>query len=135
MLELTKNWEETRSDLKSKLGETIFSTWIAPLKFSATDAQNINLEAPDKFFKDWVEKHYLGIIQEALKNKGLNNLLVKLTAGNSENVSTVLDKTNEQNFKSASPVGCLNLNSRYTFDNFVVGPANRQCSRLFASCS
>jgi len=125
MLELTKNWEETRDDLKSKLGETVFSTWIAPLKFSAPDTQNINLEAPDQFFKDWVEKHYLSLIQEALKNKGLNNLLVKLTVGSIECIPIMPDKTNEQTVKTASPAGYLNLNSRYTFENFVVGSANR----------
>jgi len=126
MLELTKNWEEVQGDLKAKLGETIFSTWIAPLKFSATDSQNINLEAPDQFFKDWVEKHYLGIIQGALKNKGLNNLLVRLTAGNTQENLAILNKSNnEVIIKSAPATGFVNLNSRYTFENFVVGPANR----------
>lgn len=125
MLELTKNWEEAQSDLKSKLGETIFATWIAPLKFSATDNQNISLEAPDQFFKDWVEKHYLGLVQETLKNKGLNNLLVKLTVGNTLDNLAILNKTNEANIKSVPATGFVNLNSRYTFENFVVGPANR----------
>ena len=125
MLELNKDWEETQGDLKSKLGETIFSTWIAPLKLSAIDNQNINLEAPDQFFKDWVEKHYLGLIREALKNKGLNNLLVKLTVSDKKADLATPDKANEQNFKTLPPAGCLNLNSRYTFENFVIGPANR----------
>ena len=125
MLELTKNWEEAQSDLKSKLGETIFATWIAPLKFSAADNQNINLEAPDQFFKDWVEKHYLGLIQDTLKNKGFNNLLVKLSAGNTQDILAVPNKASEPYIKSASTVGFINLNSRYTFENFVVGSSNR----------
>ena len=74
MSELTDNWEEALSDLKSKLGETVYATWIVPLKFSSQDDQNIELGAPDQFFKDWVEKHYLGIIQETLKLRGLDNL-------------------------------------------------------------
>jgi len=124
MPELTKSWEETQDDLKSRLGETIFSTWIAPLKFSAADSQNISLEAPDQFFKDWVEKHYLGLIKEALKNKGLNNLLVKLTVGDTqENLS--LPNKSEEVSKNTPAAGSINLNSRYTFENFVVGPANR----------
>ncbi|MDP2043543.1 MAG: DnaA N-terminal domain-containing protein, partial [Candidatus Omnitrophota bacterium] len=64
MAEITQCWEETQGDLKSKLGETIFATWIAPLKFSVNDNQSISLEAPDQFFKDWVEKHYFTLIQE-----------------------------------------------------------------------
>jgi len=125
MVELTKNWEEVQSDLKSKLGETIFSTWIAPLKFHAEDTKNINLEAPDQFFKDWVEKHYLGIIQESLKNRDLNNLLVKLTVSNIKEGLAAPNKTVEANAKITPPAGFLNLNLRYTFENFVVGPGNR----------
>ena len=125
MLEFAKNWEEAQRDLKSKLGETIFSTWIAPLKFSAVDSQNLNLEAPDQFFKDWVEKHYLGLIREALKNKGLNNLLVKLTVGEDSGEPVIVNKTAEAQIKSFPPTGLLNLNSRYTFENFVIGPGNR----------
>ncbi|MFA6130361.1 MAG: chromosomal replication initiator protein DnaA [Candidatus Omnitrophota bacterium] len=125
MVELTKNWEEVQNDLKSKLGETIFSTWIAPLKFHAADTKNINLEAPDQFFKDWVEKHYLGIIQESLKNRDLNNLLVKLTVSNIKEDLAAPSKTVEANTKITPPGGFLNLNLRYTFENFVIGPGNR----------
>jgi chromosomal replication initiator protein len=125
MLELTKNWEEVLGDLKSKLGETIFSTWLAPLKLSSADNQSIHLEAPDQFFMDWVEKHYLGLIQEAVKNKGLNNLLVKLSVSKGKSEMPAPNKTNEAAIKTTPPTGCLNLNSRYTFDNFVIGPANR----------
>ena len=125
MLELSKNWEEALGDLKTKLGETTFSTWIAPLKFSSADNQNISLEAPDQFFKDWVEKHYLGLILDSLKNKGSNNLLVKLTVGITKEGVGVTNKPGELNIKSPSPAGLLNLNSRYTFENFVIGPSNR----------
>ncbi|MBU1923401.1 MAG: chromosomal replication initiator protein DnaA [Candidatus Omnitrophica bacterium] len=125
MMEIAKSWEEAQGDLKSKLGETIFATWIAPLKFTAADNQNINLEAPDQFFKDWVEKHYFGLIQEVLKNKGSNNLLVRLTVGNAPDNLTAFNKANVINIKSLPVTGFANLNSRYTFENFVVGPANR----------
>lgn len=125
MVELTKNWEEVQADLKARLGETIFATWIAPLKFLAKDSQNIELEAPDQFFKDWVEKHYLGLIQETFKLKGLNNLLVKLAASSVENNLAVFKNPAEANIKTSQGTTCINLNTRYTFDNFVIGPSNR----------
>jgi len=125
MLELTKKWEEAQTALKTKLGDTIFATWIAPLKLSALDGQNPELEAPDQFFKDWIEKHYWALIQESLKACGLNNLLVKLVVGQDQ---PILDNQNtspeSQSVKILSTT-CLNLNSRYTFDNFVIGASNR----------
>ena len=125
MLELTKNWEATQIDLKTKLGETVFTTWIAPLKLLATDNHNLILEAPDQFFKDWVEKHYLNLIQETLKLKGLDNLLVKLTASSQQISPNAAPASLETNTRPIITTGFINLNSRYTFDNFVIGPSNR----------
>jgi chromosomal replication initiation ATPase DnaA len=115
MQELTKNWEEALANLKSKLGETAFSTWIAPLKFSAADNRNISLEAPDQFFKDWVEKHYLALINESLKNAGLDNLLVNLIVGTAKETLPV-QGAKEPTLKNPSSSAFLNLNSRYTFE-------------------
>lgn len=124
MLETTKKWEAVQSDLKAKMGETGFATWIAPLKLSVSDDHSINLEAPDQFFKDWVEKHYLELIREALKNRGLDNLLLKLVVSSTPSDLTILPAA-ETNTKSPVPAGFINLNSRYTFEHFVVGPSNR----------
>ena len=125
MPELTKNWEEAQVDLKAKLGETIFATWITPLKFAAKDSQNIELQAPDQFFKDWVEKHYFGLIQETLRLRGLNNLLVRLVVNPQQGNLDIPGAPAETNIKSIPSTGPINLNSRYTFENFVVGPSNR----------
>ncbi|MFA4933470.1 MAG: chromosomal replication initiator protein DnaA [Candidatus Omnitrophota bacterium] len=126
MLELTKKWEEAQADLKSRVGDTIFATWIAPLKFAAKDAQNIDLQAPDQFFKDWIEKHYLGIIHEILKQRGLDNLLVKLVVAQEQlDTQETLSAQQAPDAHTNRAQGAVNLNSRYTFENFVVGPSNR----------
>ncbi len=125
MLELIKKWEEAQDDLKTRLGETVFATWITPLKFSTKDNQHIELEAPDQFFKDWVEKHYLALIQAALKLRGLDNLLVKLVVGQGQKDAEAPSAPFEAHIKSMPVAGCMNLNSRYTFENFVIGPSNR----------
>ena len=126
MVDQAKNWEEVANDLKIKLGETVYATWIAPLKLSSQDNQSIELEAPDQFFKDWVEKHYLKLIQETLKLKGLNELLVKLVINSAPDSPTILNTPPEANIKnSTGGAGFINLNSRYTFENFVIGGANR----------
>ena len=125
MIEITQCWEEARGDLKNKLGETIFATWIAPLKFSVKDNQSISLEAPDQFFKDWVEKHYFALIEETLKRKGLNNLLVKLAAADPQSPDAALNKVSAPQIKISQAAGIANLNLRYTFENFVVGSGNR----------
>jgi len=122
MTELPKIWEEVLGELKSKIGETSFTTWISPLKLSGSNEQNIELEAPDQFFKDWVQKHYLHIIQEAVKLRAGDNLLVNLTVGTAAEMPAA-ENTPVNHPEIKTPA--INLNSRYTFDNFVVGQGNR----------
>ncbi|MBU1026799.1 MAG: chromosomal replication initiator protein DnaA [Candidatus Margulisbacteria bacterium] len=125
MIDLSKSWELAQNNLKDKLGETVFSTWIAPLRFSANEDNSIDLEAPDQFFKDWVDKHYLGLIDAELKKGGVNNLLIKLTVGAARAMPAVTPDTVEQQIKASFVQGAVNLNSRYTFENFVIGHSNR----------
>lgn len=125
MSESIKIWDQAQTELKVKLGETAYATWIAPLKVFCPDNQNINLEAPDQFFKDWVEKHFLKIIQETLKLQGLDNLFIKLVVSDNPVVTTIFEPPAETIIKNHIAAGPINLNSRYTFENFVVGGANR----------
>jgi len=125
MLELNQCWEESQKELKRKLGDTIFSTWIAPLKFIPKDNNTIDLEAPDQFFKEWVEKHYFTLIREAVQNKGVDNLLVNLVVGNKLDYPALTNRTPEHTIKATQGAGLVNLNLRYTFENFVVGSGNR----------
>ncbi|MDO9572523.1 MAG: chromosomal replication initiator protein DnaA [Candidatus Omnitrophota bacterium] len=125
MLELNQCWEESQKELKRKLGDTIFSTWIAPLKFIPKDNNTIDLEAPDQFFKEWVEKHYFTLIREAAQSKGVDNLLVNLVVGNKLDYPALTNRTPEHTVKATQGTGLVNLNLRYTFENFVVGSGNR----------
>jgi len=123
MSEISRFWEDTLADLKNKLGEPAFTTWIAPLKWSIQDDRVISIEAPDQFFKDWVQQHYLALMQEALNQRGLDKLLIELTVRAIQAPQTIPDSAPATEVKVSA--GFINLNSRYTFDNFVVGSGNR----------
>jgi chromosomal replication initiator protein len=125
MTDLDKSWELAQNNLKDKLGQTVFSTWIAPLRLSAGEENCISLEAPDQFFKDWVDKHYLGLIDAELKKGGMNNLLIKLTVSAPQAMPATAPGVVEQQVKASFIQGAVNLNPRYTFENFVIGPSNR----------
>ncbi len=126
MSDLIKSWEEAKEHLKAKLGDTILLTWISPLKISSSDGGKINLEAPDQFFKTWVEKHYWDSILLALKETGLDSTDISLSADSREKALPEIEIKKEACATRTLPKSALlNLNSRYTFENFVVGPSNR----------
>jgi chromosomal replication initiator protein len=124
MTDIDKIWQQAQSHLKDRLGETVFETWIAPLKLKHKSKDALTLEAPDIFFRDWVDKHYRQLIQEVINLAAGQEIPLYLEA-------SLINGPSEKpqppsfNIKAPQQPGLLNLNTRYTFENFIVGPSNR----------
>jgi len=119
---LTQVWSATQNILKEKLGEAAFAAWIVPLKARSAAEGQFCLEAPDTFFKEWVEKNYSRLIEESLQAASKHEYHLSVTAGKPG--ATVSAPVNILPAKSKDFSG-PNLNPRYTFENFVIGPSNR----------
>ncbi len=122
MSEIIKTWEVAQGHLKSRLGETVFETWILPLKPTSKNDSCVILEAPDIFFKEWVEKHYGQSINEVLNSLSPVKITVDLRAGAA--AKEAVQNPPAPTYQTKAP-DSLNLNSRYTFENFIIGPSNR----------
>ncbi len=126
MADVQKLWEKTGDYLKNKLGATVFETWIAPLTPKLQNERALTLEAPDAFFCDWVDKHYRPVIQEALNLSGQPEIAISLQVRPSPKNTPGADQAEKaQQQKPSRAMESTNLNSRYTFENFVIGPSNR----------
>ena len=126
MPETIKAWQLAQACLKDKLGATVFDTWIAPLKAKSGGQNSLTLEAPDTFFKDWVEKHYRPAIEESLGSCGAKKkITLELEIGSPEKITPEKIPVSASPAKTHESFGYLKLNPRYTFENFVVGPSNR----------
>ena len=125
MVEIIKIWQQAQDYLKNKLGETVFETWILPLKPKLKNENSLILGAPDTFFKEWVQERYKGLIQEAIKKYARQNLEVDFEIDTAGMPAASKTSSLTPNIKPSGLYGGLQLNSRYTFENFVVGPSNR----------
>jgi len=119
-------WQSCKKKLKVILGETSFDTWIAPLNLKKINHTSLTLEAPDNFFKSWVEGRYLPQIKQVLTEASgkdfeilfdVNPTLLKRQANK-------IFKTIQKSFRE-EPQDSLRLNPRFTFENFIVGSSNR----------
>lgn len=122
MLNIADIWDKTQEQLKEKLGPTVCETWLLPLKPRLQDNHTLVLEAPDTFFKDWVEKHYRTIIEEALRHSAQQRLSITLTVNP---IVQSMAATPAAPAATAPSRDAQPLNQRYTFENFVVGSSNR----------
>lgn len=123
---MPKLWEQCVSLLKEELNEAELSTWIMPLQAREADAQ-LELFAPNRFVKDWVDQHYRERLLElvaAITSGRVSSILVEVGS---------LRRTPEAASKPTAGDGELlekrrteaGLDARFCFDTFVEGKSNQ----------
>ena len=123
MVDTVKIWQLAQEQLKARLGAAIFDPWILPLKPKATENGGLTLEAPDSFFRDWVEQYYRPVLQETVDSLSPQQKLpLRLEVACAGGQGTAPAAKIEARPPAPYPG---NLNPRYTFENFVVGNSNQ----------
>lgn len=119
-------WQTCKDKLRTDLGEKTFDTWLAPLGLKKASNISLVLEAPDNFFKNWVETNYLPQIKQTLKDISQKDfeVLFEVNSGLLRKKTNKIFKSIEKKFRE-EPQDSLRLNPRFTFDNFIVGASNR----------
>ena len=131
-------WLEVLSFVKDRMDEAAYNLWLEPLKPSALQNDALVVEAPDSFSANWVQNHYGAEIVAALQV--LNPAVSRVVFVTKDTSAAVLAKAEtgngagrdetKQTPAAARPSNRRsgpgnNLNSLYTFDNFIIGENNR----------
>ncbi len=118
MEELVKIWHKALEIISQKVGESTFELWFSPIKLLSLKGSEAIIEVPNRFFKDWIEDNFPNLIKEVLNEiTGNDYNLLYVISGKIQ----VFPEQNEK--KKVVKKG--NLNSKYTFSSFVVGPSNQ----------
>jgi chromosomal replication initiator protein len=123
-------WEQVLTRVEAKVNRHSFYTWFRPTSFVAEDAATVTVRVPNALFKDWLTKHYSGVISEALGEVHRGNLAVTFVAdGRGEAGAIPLSPEEAAAIDAGVPPivgpGPAGLNPRYTFDTFIVGSSNQ----------
>src|SRR3989337_356130 len=73
-------WEEIRARVQAKVNRHSFYPWFKPTSFVADDGRTVTVRVPNALFKDWITKHYSGVIAEALEEVRRSEALVSFVA-------------------------------------------------------
>ena len=80
-------WQRVENRVRDQLGQVGYETWIGPLNFVGLDGRMATIQAPNKFFRDWVNERYVDLLRKCLSDE----------AGISLDVSLVVERQNGQN--------------------------------------
>ena len=69
-------WDEVLAKVEAKVNRHSFATWFRPTSFLFLRDSQLGIGVPNAQFKDWLAKNYSGVIGEALKDLGRDDVHV-----------------------------------------------------------
>jgi chromosomal replication initiator protein len=133
---MQQHWESALSDMRARLSPENFETWLAPIAWGGCEGHRLRLRIPNKFYAEWIRSHYLDILLGLVRDKsgiGDVDVLWDVDEQLAEQIRQQDAKARESAPPPAAPPRPLsepprasaNLNPRYQFESFVVGPSNQ----------
>ncbi len=148
-------WDSVLSAVEKRINHESFTTWFKPITFNKSDDSTIYLKVPDRVFEDWILNNYRDVLEESLEELNLGGRKISFEVASQENqgpdynserdlpprdppdflLNGPSTQTQGSSFFADTPLPTttfvdiepldLPLNSKYTFDTFVVGSSNQ----------
>jgi len=144
-------WGRILHSLKGRLNQQTLDTWFNPIQFESLDSSQhvIHLRAPNQVIKDWVVSNYGKALAEILNELRLSGYSVgwvvgkgsdwvpeQITLPRADSQSLIVEDLEFKTLPSSSAVVTVSetsaslqsepsLNSKYTYESFVVGSCNQ----------
>jgi chromosomal replication initiator protein len=121
-------WEDILRELEKNLSEQVIDTWFRPLRYVAFENKSLLMEAPHRFFREWIEENYLDQFLSTATEVAGTKITVRFIANNPEDNGDLLvngiSRTAPPPSEASRRTATI-LNPQYTFENFVVGHSNQ----------
>jgi chromosomal replication initiator protein len=119
-------WSRAVHSLKERIAQQNFEIWIKPISFLSVNGDCVELEVPNRFFKEWINEHYSSQIQNALADLIKKECQVRFQIRNEKPPRRELAIPSPEKNESKTVHGQAGIfNPKYTFDQFVVGASNQ----------
>ena len=126
MAVLNDVWSRSWDHLREQLPPQIFDTWLKPINVVSMNGNYIELEVPNRFFRDWVNENYLTAIHDALFDVSQKEFIIEFRVSQSTDppLRRELLEIRKEKFEQHRLMQ-HNLVAKYTFETFVVGSSNQ----------
>jgi chromosomal replication initiator protein len=116
-------WDQIKRHLEDRINPDAFRNWVARTSFRTTDGETLVVGAPDEATKSFLETEYSEAIHTSLRELRLpyRNVVFQFNESTSLPTGQVEGPTDSSLFQGATS----QINLKFNFDNFVVGPCNQ----------
>lgn len=130
-MDLKTLWNNTLSKIELEVSKATFNTWFKKTSIIKTEDGTIFIGVPNEMTKDWFLDKYHKLVLKILREAGEGIRAIEyLVVRGEERDRMVAEAEKAPSLNAELPLHDLyinkddNLNPRYTFDSFVVGPFN-----------
>ena len=120
-----KHWKNCLSIIKSKINAQSYITWFKPIIPKSYSNKILTLEVPNQFFYEWIENHYIELLNEVIVNVLGEKGKLQYQISSDQKEEKISEKNEkESKSKSESKSSYNNLNKNFRFKSFVSGKCN-----------
>ena len=125
-----KLWQGVLSEIELSISKANFNMWFKDTFINKQEEGTVFVGVPNVFVKDWLINKYHKNILKSLRDSGEHIHAVEYLVIKPESKKETAKEVNNSNKHEELPLQDFyinkedNLNSKYTFDTFVVGPFN-----------
>jgi chromosomal replication initiator protein len=125
-------WQAALVQLQFQISPANFATWLKSTYILSKKDGQVLVSVPNNFSKEWLENKYNKLISHIIRDIDTEVKEIHYTVGTPAPIKEThakppLRSTNQENqleFQELKINRSTNLNSKYTFDSFVVGSFN-----------
>ncbi len=147
---LDVQWDRVRDRLKADVGEVEYRTWLRQMTMAGLDGDEVTIHLPTRFLRDWVRSHYADRLAAFWRMESQDVQRVDLRVGaaaeppplatplteslSAEGLAPAAMRAEDRSEPRATEAGGA-LDSRFSFDAFIVGKPNEfayACARRVA---
>jgi len=125
-------WENTLQEIAIQTSKANFNTWFKNTLIIKNDQGSIVIGVPNEFVKEWLLTKYHKVILKALRDRDELVRVVEYVITKPEQAIQQQKQIQKQKEENPNELPLIeisinkedNLNPKYTFDTFVIGPFN-----------
>ncbi|WP_342527418.1 chromosomal replication initiator protein DnaA [Chryseomicrobium sp. FSL W7-1435] len=127
MDQLEELWGRVLAEMEKQVSKPSFETWLKSTKLLSYKHDTLTIAAPNSFARDWLENHYVHQIAAILHDLTGKEAMISFIVPKDQNLEDydipapkpMISQDDQPDFSPGM------LNSKYTFDTFVIGSGNR----------
>ncbi len=119
-------WDQSLKVIEERIGSQAFDTWFRAVSLDSVNGQEVTLRVPNRFFGQWLREHYQDVLRDVLGSLlGYETIEIQWKTDDTRISEPVENEEGAPDVQSVKRRRVKQLNSKYTFENFVVGGSNQ----------